>query len=429
MNDSLLLDDVEGFLHFDNSGAELVNNLDKEDNDALLSDTDLQLLDADDLIGLDDPVDVVTDSDCTSVECESVMSASSPAQTVVIENIRSGDALRRSSYRKKQKDHKDALYRQANELSEKLTTLLKKKEAAKARQGLGLGPTVVWKALASRHLQARLIAEEQNSRLRKALQKQSSLIDELGAAIHNRIGEDQTHQDQRPAKKPRSESPDAVLYEAYLKEMDGVYARVDDVFKETTVKTSENPYTTFTPSLSTRGDASYHELVGRTTTPFSYDRVRKVTHNLHCLMGNRSDAKLIYREPGLSASTSIVKVRIPGPANITPARALVQHSIMRKYYESDRVVVVCRKFTEGEGAFDGMHSDETAWNIVRPASTTGTVVESIIRSKPMTFRTADSSDAALKQFTDMVMAANEEDWRLAYGKMEELLLNDAIGVS
>ncbi|RLN58054.1 hypothetical protein BBJ29_005526 [Phytophthora kernoviae] len=399
MADSLFLDEVVGFLHFDESGSELINSLDKEDDAALLSDTelDLQLLGAttvDDLICLDDPIDAVNqnrgrtaiDSDCTSVECESLGSASSPNHAVVIENIRSGDALRRSSHRQKQKAQKDALYRQANELSTKLTAMLKKKEAAKAKQGLGLGLSAVWKALSSRHLQARLIAEEQHSRLRKAIQKQSALIENLGTVIHNRIGEDQTHQDQCPTKKARSESPDAVL------------------------------------------DANYHEVVGKMTTPFSFDRVRKVIRSLQCVMENRQDTQVIYREPGLSASTSIVKARIPGPADITPACSLVQHAVLRKYYESERVVIICRKFTEGEGAFDGMHSDETGWSIVRPSTSNGTIVESIIRSKPLTFSTSDSSNATLKQFTDMIITANEEDCDTAFSKMEELLLDDAIGV-
>ncbi|KAG2507325.1 hypothetical protein BBO99_00009042 [Phytophthora kernoviae] len=376
MADSLFLDEVVGFLHFDESGSELINSLDKEDDAALLSDTelDLQLLGAttvDDLIYLDDPIDAVNqnrgrtaiDSDCTSVECESIGSASSPNHAVVIENIRSGDALRRSSHRQKQKAQKDALYLQANELSTKLTAMLKKKEAAKTKQGLGLGLSAVWKALSRRHLQARLIAEEQHSRLRKAIQKQSALIENLGMMIHKRIGEDQTHQDQRPTKKARSESPDAVLYGAYLQELDEVYAGVDDVFKETTVKSSDNPYVRFTPSLSTCSDANYHEVVGKVTTPFSFDRVRKIIRSLQCVMENRQDTQVIYREPGLSASTSIAKARIPGPADIVPACSLVQHAVVRKYYESERVVIICRKFTEGEGAFDGMHSDKTGWSI------------------------------------------------------------------
>ncbi|KAF1779832.1 hypothetical protein GQ600_16579 [Phytophthora cactorum] len=54
----------------------------------------------------------------------------------------------------------------------------------------------------------------------------------------------------------------------------------------------------------------------------------------------------------------------------------------------DRVVIVWRKFTEGEGVYAGMHSDETGWNIVRPSSDgAGTVMESIIRYVPMSFST------------------------------------------
>ncbi|KAF1779837.1 hypothetical protein GQ600_24971 [Phytophthora cactorum] len=239
MADSVFLDEVVGFLHnIDDptvSGAELLLSLDKDGPLLSLPDTDIafQLLDVSPIDGLfssseDDSKDhhsAATDSDCTSVETESVASASSPRTTeVAVESIRSRDAIRRSSYRQKRKAEKAELYKEVEELSTQLADLQNREGAVKARGGLGLAQTAVWKALANRHLEARLIAEEQQRRLREAVERRSTLIRDLGVIIRKRISEEQQDGDHTnsPSKRARIESPDMALYETFINELDEV---------------------------------------------------------------------------------------------------------------------------------------------------------------------------------------------------------------
>lgn len=438
MADSLLLDEVVGFLHTLDApinGNELVTALDKPDSVSLWpgAEIDLQLVDisTDDFFldsnQLNQEPQVLSDSDCTSVECESI---ASPVKPVVIENVRSKDAIRRREYREKQKAQKEELYRQVEELSMKLVSLQQNQEAAKARRGLGVASPAVWKALANRHLHARLIAEEQQRKLHEAVQRRAQLIESLGNMVQKRIAEEQPdHELMRPMKRARPESPDAVLFEAYIKELDEVYARVDDVFSETVVRAADVPHCYFTPMQPRRKDASYHELVGKRSTPFPFDQVRKRMRDLQC-MWHRVLDRVDYSGPCLSSSTTAMKVRIPGD---TPSRSLVQYAIMRKYYESDRVVIICRKFTEGEGAYTGMHSDETGWTIVRPSPGSADVagstsMETVIRYVPMTFSAATGSDTLLKEFSDLIIKAGEEDCRKSLSIMEDTLLNEAFAL-
>jgi hypothetical protein len=182
----------------------------------------------------------------------------------------------------------------------------------------------------------------------------------------------------------------------------------------------------YNPPRKVSKHSTYHELVGRTTTPFAFDRVRPRIEGL-CIMENRPGSERI-EAPWIPEHTAIVKHPILAPDG---SKSLVVHSIMRRYFEADRIVVVWRKFTEGEGAFAGMHLDETGWNSIRPSPAQGcpgTVLESIIRFVPINFSGAASSGAVVKQFADTIIKAGEEDCLKCMQKLEEMLLNEALGV-
>ncbi|GMF34252.1 unnamed protein product [Phytophthora fragariaefolia] len=440
MVESLYLDEVAGFLHqLDDpalSGAELLQALDK--NETLLSSGSefaLQLLDVTPIDSLLEAAGdasgpsrelLHTDSDCTSAESESVASVSS--QPLEVENIRSRDAMRRSTYRQKQKALKEALRRQVEELSGQLKVLQSKKEGAKAEQCVGFDQSALWKGLANRHLQGRLIAEEQQRRLREAIEKRSKLIRDLGVLVRKRISEEQP--EETAGKRQRTESPDMALYEAYISELDEIYARTDSIFEETAAQREANDCDESlefynAPRKFVQG-SRYHELVGKSVTPFAYERVQIYVGRV-CCMGARPGREKI-QGAWVPENTIIVKSRVNVPG---VAGSLVQHIITKKYNESNRVVVIWRKFTEGEGVFAGMHADETGWNIVRPSPSCkegGTVLKSVTRFVPINFSSAASSSVIVKQFADTIIKVGQEECQSCMQTLEEMLLDDALGV-
>ncbi|EGZ09027.1 hypothetical protein PHYSODRAFT_347981 [Phytophthora sojae] len=442
MTDSLCLDEVAGFLcTLDDpsiSGHELLQSLDKDESLLSLQGTEiaLQMLDVSPVDGLlEDPLfdsnsdQNHTDSDCTSAESESVASASSPPP--VVENVRSRDAIRRSTYRQKQKAQKEELYRQVEQLSSQLAMLQQKKKDADASQGMGFAQTAVWKALANRHLQGRMIAEEQRRRLCEAVHRRSALIRDLGVIIRKRFSEEQPEEAGSATKRPRTESPDMALYQAYINELDEAYARTDSIFKETAAHREElecdDSFGFYNAPRAVVKDSRYHELVGKSTTPFAYERVHAQVGRV-CCMENRMGRERI-EGPWVPENTTIVKARVDIPV---VAGSLVQHTVMRKYQEADRVVVVWRKFTEGKAEFAGMHSDETGWNIVRPSPScvgggAGTVLESVTRFVPINFSSAASTGVTVKQFADTIIKVGEEECQSCIEQLEKMLLDDALG--
>ncbi|KAG3191534.1 hypothetical protein PC128_g10890 [Phytophthora cactorum] len=431
MADAMFLDDVAGLLrHLDDptvSAKDLLQSLDKDASKQALQPLVLDAAALDGLFSASDKSD--DDKDCHSAGTDSdSASLSSPTQCIPeADNIRSRDAIRRSTYRQKQKAHKEALYKQVDELSRQLSTLMKRKEAA--REGMSVTEAAVWKALANRNLQARVNAEEQRAKLHAAIERRSTLIRDLGLLVRKRISEESLEDAGYSVKRPRTETPDRALYEAFIDELDEIYAKTDSVFKATAVQpdreTCEDMRLYYNPPRSSSKDATYHELVGSFSTPFAYERVREILHEV-CCMEFRSGFELVD-EPWIPGDTTITKCRVEGLGG----RSLVQHCVMRRFNEGDRIVLVWRKFSEGEGVFAGMHSDETGWSIVRPSlvnRSVSSVVELVSRFVPIHFSAATASGEVVKQFADLLIKNGEELCRLGLQKLEERLLDDALGV-
>ncbi|KAE8892924.1 hypothetical protein PF005_g19258 [Phytophthora fragariae] len=331
MNDSLL----DSLLHHlddpSNSGNGLLQAFDEDESLLSLQGTDaLQMLDVTTISGQfsateevspDHDRDRRTDRYC-SAENESVASTSPP---MTVENIRSRDTTRRCTYRQKQKAQKDVLYRQVDELTSQLSVLQKRKETAEASKGTWLGHAAVWKVLADRHMKARVLAEEQRRRLCKAVERRSALIQNLGVLLRKRIGEEQPEEAAYAGKKPRTESPDVLLYEAFINELAEVYARTDSIFKETTMEIDVDSQAFFNLSQPTKTDARYHELVGALTTPFAFERVRVLLYKVWWSLDNYRGYETIEGS-WIPDDTYITKICIDGPGgNLGSSRKVKVH--------------------------------------------------------------------------------------------------------
>ncbi|CEG44783.1 uncharacterized protein PHALS_01120 [Plasmopara halstedii] len=426
MTDSTILDDINA-ADSAITGADLLVSLDRYTT--LFSDTDieLQLLDLTPGDNFFDSLEDerhfgATDSDSKSIDTESVASISPRVSEA--ENIRMKDAIRRSNYRQKRKAEKFDLQLKIQELTSQLTALQMKKEADKAKSGLGSVSMAVWKALADRHLQARLVAEEQQRRLREAIERRSALIKDMGAIVCQRLSQEHSESYVPPRKKSRVESPDMKLYGTFVKELDDAYIRTDSIFSQSEVQMLQTDDSNYGMRAVPK-KANYYELAGKKTTPFPFERVRLLIDRVSIVENRTSYEKIDLSD--VAGHTSAFKCRFETRLG-DAVGCLIQHVLLRYYKEADRVVCICRKFTEGEGVYAGMHADETGWNVIeRCANGAGTVIKSIFRYVPMSFSTVASADGKLKKFTDKIISIGEEDCQTCGRKLEALLLDDSLG--
>ncbi|KAE9259089.1 hypothetical protein PF008_g33454 [Phytophthora fragariae] len=86
------------------------------------------------------------------------------------------------------------------------------------------------------------------------------------------------------------------LYQAYISELDEVYARTDGIFRDMPVQKEaeecDESQGHYNVQREVVKDSRYHELVGKSTTPFAYDRVQ-VYIDRACCMENRMGRELI----------------------------------------------------------------------------------------------------------------------------------------
>ncbi|KAG7384950.1 hypothetical protein PHYPSEUDO_002096 [Phytophthora pseudosyringae] len=343
---------------------------------------------------------------------------------------RSKDAIRRSEYRKRQKEEKNALRREIDDLSAKLDKL----QDAPGVGGVSPSTDAVlssclWKAIASRQGDHRQAAEEEQLRLRAAISSRATLIDDLCGFLKKRVHDgalaDGGFGDApRLQKRMRLEPTDSALFETFIQELHTVYLQVDEA-----VAACELSSATDTPSISkhTDGGTEYYQHADRQTMPFKY---KQTCHSMWQLaqLQHRQEDRELYEGVADPENTMAMKFRITS-RRMGETVSLLQRVVVRRFQECNRVVVVWKVFTEGEGLFRGMHSDETGWCVVRPSincAVAGTILDTCFRHVPMHFSNSSTRAPVVNEFTDLVVTTGEEESQTVLKALEKVLLDDAL---
>ncbi|KAL3670914.1 hypothetical protein V7S43_004099 [Phytophthora oleae] len=356
--------------------------------------------------------------------------ATSPIVATNQHKQRSKDAIRRSEYRKKQKAEKEALRREIDELSAKLDKLQESSDDG------GVSPSTdaalsscLWKAIASRQKEHREAAEEEQLNLRAAISSRATMIGDLREFLKKRVHDGAiTNADfgeaPRLQKRMRLEPTDSALFETFIQEIHGVYLQTDEV-----VRACELSLTTETPSITKHKDGGieFYQHVDRQTLPF---RFKQTCHSIWHLaqLKHRQEDREIFEGVEDPENTMALKFRITS-RRMGETVSLLQRVVARRFQEVDRIVIVWKVFTEGEGLFRGMHSDETGWCVARPsttASATGTVLDTCFRHVPMHFRSSSKCEPVVDEFTKLVVSTGEEENKTVFEALEKMLLDDAL---
>ncbi|GMF34250.1 unnamed protein product [Phytophthora fragariaefolia] len=305
---------------------------------------------------------------------------------------RSKDAVRRSIYRQRKKTEKEALRREIDELSAKLDKLQDSPTDA---------PT-------------------------SCNQLSSDLINDLCGLLKKRVhdgaianggeGEAPRH------KRMRLEPTDSALLEAFVQELNTIYLQADEVIGACGLDASEIPVVT----KSNDGRGEYFQHADRQVLPFKFKQVCRSVWDLAQLK-HRQEGRQIYEGMGDPDDTIAMKFRITSQ-RMGETVSLLQRVVVRRFQEAERVVVVWKVFTEGEGLFRGMHSDETGWSIARPSSrttSTGTILDTCFRHVPMHFSSAVDAPV-VDEFSSMVVSTGEEENRTVMQALEKMLLDDTL---
>jgi len=327
-------------------------------------------------------------------------------------------AKRRVRYLKKLKAERKTLRRQEGELSAELKRLraaYAKQETARNKKMLALS---AWRTTAVRQKERRAATEEQQRRLKTAVANQSGLIHRMKELLHQQrlLSSLDAYEEAQAASRNRKGK---ALLQSFLREMDSLYAKTDDVVGGVRFEMSAP----LTYELTRRWSKSkaFLESADATVIPFSFERTCRAV-SLMILAPSYNDE---LEDP---ENTAIRTYRLNFARELGDSATLVIYNAVRRYVEEDRAVFVWRAFAEGQGEFDGLHTVETAWFVVRPLvgeDEHKMILESYTRLVPVGFGRPSDNDARANKFVKILAKADEADVGDMKQMLGKLLLDEA----
>ncbi|CAH0519013.1 unnamed protein product [Peronospora belbahrii] len=437
MDDSVLDELVNFFQMSDDFALPSVLSFDSppQMDDAITTDADLALDPSTSNIPLIEPIPVVFERHnqmTTQVASNTFQLGSSivpAAKTIHQPQHRSKDAIRRSEYRKRQKEEKESLRNEIDKLS---TKLVKLQDSTKANSSLlftdAALSSCLWKAIATRQEQRRRAAEKEQVHLRAAILSRAGLIEDLCGFLKKRLYDGTMENDEfgdlsRHKKRMRLKVTDSTLFETFITELYTIYLRTDDVFTACDLSLAA-------PSLpvakANKDECGFSQRVSRQILPFNFQQTCCLLWHIAKLKHQEQD-RVSYEDVNDPDNIIATKIRISSP-RMGESVSMLQRAVVRRFHEINRVVIVWKVFSEGEGLFRGMHSDSTGWCIIRPTtnrSTTGTVVETCLRYVPMHLSNSSTRAPVVNEFTELVVEQADEENVSIFKTLEMLLLDDA----
>ncbi|KAF1791399.1 hypothetical protein GQ600_20665 [Phytophthora cactorum] len=135
----------------------------------------------------------------------------------------------------------------------------------------------------------------------------------------------------------------------------------------------------------------------------------------------------LYGDAKDPENTIAVKFRVSSVTNTGATVSMRQRLVARRYVKPDSFVYVWKLFVEGEGIFQGMHSDESGWCRLSPStSQVGTSMEMLVRRSLMHYRSAERSGQATSHFDDIMRDSTNEDQKIFMQGLDQLLLDNAL---
>ncbi|CAI5739416.1 unnamed protein product [Hyaloperonospora brassicae] len=309
----------------------------------------------------------------TSTPDASPLAASTDNATVTLRRLK--ERTRRQSYRERQ------LLERA-QMSREIARLTAEVHRVRTRQQL----VRAWKALAQRQLSARQTVEAEQQRLCRAVLAQAQLLSHVqsflqppsGPPVADATGAACFHQ-----TRVRLSFVNADVFRTFLRELDDAYAMTDTVLQTWGLASTAANWDA--PSEVSDKEAAFR-FKSKLTMPFSFDAICR-SRWLVSRFGHRQDARELHKTGGVDPENTLaVKFRVKTRLHSGTVATAVQRLIIRRYVEAERMVIVWRLFTEGEGVFTGLSSDEAGWCVatpVRSAAREGTVIRTCVNNKAM----------------------------------------------
>ncbi|KAL3673952.1 hypothetical protein V7S43_001638 [Phytophthora oleae] len=329
-------------------------------------------------------------------------------------------AKRRQRYRQHLKGERASLKKQETQLSGQLKEMQEAQAELKARQvgNLAFG---AWRALAVRQLEQRLQAEQRQKLLRAEVTDRARMIHQMNVLLQERL---QNHEPNPiiswELMKTNRQIDGSELLKSMMSEFDRQYAQTDEVFRDLKFKTSIPVM--YDQTRKWHDGVLYFDSADRMEYPYDFEQAAEAISIV--MMSDREDGLENIKIQDVK-DTFAMKYRMTYQVSPGKHASFVIYAAVKRYREKDRLVFLCRCFTEGCDEFEGFHSDETLWLIVRPSAgrQSSTVLECYSRLVPMRFGTTPRCDENMDNFVKVRAESSEEESNKMMQMMEHLLIS------
>ncbi|KAL3664779.1 hypothetical protein V7S43_009959 [Phytophthora oleae] len=330
------------------------------------------------------------------------------------------DRKRRRDYRERRRIERDNLQQEIEKLTEEL------QKAKRNKRNLTLS---AWEMLAQRQFAARRSSEDHQRQLHTAIDVQAGIMEEFRRLVHERIDNLDSNPDENRCtaskiKRVRFEATNTEIFVGYIKELASVFAQTDRALQESKLESTEPNWNGPIETWDEDVDTGYFQFRGKITLSFDFEEIcRYRWHTAHLL--DLQESRELYDVVDDPENTQALKFRRTTHLTSGGLASVLRRLVIRRYESKERMVLVWRVFSEGEGVFNGMHADETGWGVISPterSSRTGTVLRTCVKNTPMHFNNAAVHDRAVKQFSEGLIRWGHENNEKATLGLEKLLL-------
>ncbi|POM68555.1 Hypothetical protein PHPALM_15274 [Phytophthora palmivora] len=327
--------------------------------------------------------------------------------------LREKETKRRRVYRQRLKDERNVLLHEVDGLTMTLATMkqtiLHRKSTndhtLAEKSGDNRCNVDMWKTMANWELESLKRAQGEQKRLLAALSGKAKIIKNLHSVIRKRLASSAATPGRELSQLIGVQPSDDALFQAYLREVEVNYTRIDDVFRACGLDSMAEGIRD-SEMTSPDGTTKVALHLKKALLPFKFQSMCEMFWRLS-RFEYRQQNREQYRAVNDPENVFAVKFLFSKVLNTGATVSMQVRVVTHRYMEGSKFAIVWKLFVQGEGIFYGMHMNELGWCRLLP-STGGTRLEVHIRRSPMHYRAALSKGAVVSQFESVMGIAIDE---------------------
>ncbi|KAL4165607.1 hypothetical protein KRP22_014317 [Phytophthora ramorum] len=342
---------------------------------------------------------------------------------------REKEAIRKRIYHHRLKNERNTLRQTADELTQQLHELTQAKQAESTRNLSRFDS--VWRDFALHERDLRLNSELEQLQLLAVTEAKASYIEKLRKELPTSptdVAVAATTELLKGGMAQAHGAPpfDYTMYRGHLRRVNESYTQVDEVFRGLSML--HDGVTSSVQRRDKNGEVEYFQHLNKLTEPFSYKHTCQKMWQLIAKCHHRQHDREEFGEVEDSEDIIIVRFRVARTLTTGSTVSVLQRYVICRFEESDRTVFVWKTHSQGEGIFRGMHSDETGWICVEPATFEDdtTEIRVCVRQVPMSFSISGPGDSIVGEFHQMLQSFVDEDAQELTTALGSLLLEDTL---